>query len=112
MLAFSLGAAAIALPLAGMLLHAGLDHVREVLDFTSPGAPATRSEMVGGAGKLALMREQLPLVASPLTVAAVLSAILLVLARARPAAAAVLAPAGRCPCLLAEQGDNLRPCGS
>ena len=92
MLAFALGAAAVAVPFAGLLLHAGLDHVREALDFTRAWGTAYGSEIAGGTGKLRLLRSQLPLIASPFAIAAVLSAILLILGRVTPAAGVVLAP--------------------
>jgi hypothetical protein len=107
MLAFFLGAAAVAAPLAGLLLHVGFDHIREVLDFTWAWSTAYGSELLGGLEKLGLMQRQLPQIASPLTVAAVLSAILLVLARVAPAAAAVLAPLLAVPAFFTSLSDNL-----
>jgi hypothetical protein len=111
MLAFALGAAAVVAPLAGILLHAGLDRLREALDFSMAWSTGFGSEFGGGSGKLLLVRQQLPLVGFPLALCAALSAILLALARARPAAAVVLAPLLAAPpffCGLSDGGASMR----
>jgi hypothetical protein len=101
MLAFLLGAATVAVPLTGLLVHAGLDRIREVLDFTLVWSTAFGSG-VGGGAKLIMLRQQLPSISAPLKVCALLAVSALVLARMRPAAGAVLAPLVALPGFVAE----------
>ena len=65
MLVFVLGAAVVALPLAGLMLHAGLNQLRETFDFTRAWGRPSAASIIGGVGKLRLLRSQLPLIAFP-----------------------------------------------
>ena len=111
LLVFVLGAAIVALPFAGLLLHVGLNPLRETFDFTRAWGAAFGSEHLGGVGKLRLLRSQLPLLSLALVLAPVLSAILLVLGRLTPAAAVALAPLLAVPAFISRLPDYVASMG-
>lgn len=92
MLAFCLGATAVAAPLAVLLLQAGLEPLRETLAFTNAWGATYGSHHLGGAAKLAIVLYHIPEIGPTAAVGVALALLLVAAGRRAPGLAVVCAP--------------------